>query len=236
MTVPSAEKYRELIAALREAKAALPKKPTETDEDARGRQLSAGLSALQAVMSYLMADTDVLDGRLTQPLAAVEAAAFDAAQGAKPVLLNPPPPLLDGDRTRKGKAPLTAREQVQGVLAFAAALRMQETATTHTGAAANWVAKQAAKYGMTCENGAPIAQQQVKNWWEQVQRGSPKGAAETFDGLKERHAELLRPPRTKEKREECGARAVGAIKACAATNPYSAPSPTGRLKTKSSAP
>jgi hypothetical protein len=92
--------------------------------------------------------------------------------------------------------------------------------------------------GIRCENGAPITPGQVKNWWEQIQRRppkgtAPKGAAETFRRLEELHAELMRPPLTAEKRKECGARAVGVIRACAATTPLFAPSLTARLKAKS---
>jgi len=232
MTMPTAEKYRELIAALRKAKAALPKKPTETDEEARERQIEGGLYALRMLMAYLRADADVRDGLLTQPLAVLEAAVHNAVRGAKPVLLNPPPPLIDADRPRRGKAPGTTREDVQGSLAFAMKLRMQAMTTAQTGAAADWVAKQAARYGMTCENGELITRQQVKNWSGQVQRGTPKGAAATYDGLKRLHKKLLDPPRMDEKREECGVRALAVIKACAAIDPLSAPSPTARLKTK----
>lgn len=235
MTMPPPEKYRELLAALHRAKAALPKKPTETDEEARARQIDAALFALRSVMTYFQADADVLNAMLTQPLGVIEAAVHNAAQGAKPVLLNPPPPLVDGDKSRKGKAPGTVAEDVRAALAFAVKFRMLETATLHTGEATNWVARQAATCGMTCENGTPITSRQVKNWWEAVHRGTPKGASETFRRLKAlpEHARLLRPPLTAEKRKECGARALGVIRACAATTPLFAPSPTARLKEKS---
>ena len=185
--------------------------------------------------TYLHADEDVLDALLTQPLGVIEAAVHNAAQGAKPVLLNPPPPLVDGDKSRKGKAPGTVAEDVQATLAFAVLFRMRETATLHTGEATNWTARQATTCGMTCENGTPITSHLVKNWWQAVHRGTPKGASETFRRLKAlpEHAGLLRPPLTAEKRKECGARAVGAIRACAATTPLFAPSPTARLKEKS---
>jgi hypothetical protein len=121
---------------------------------------------------------------------------------------------------------------VQAFLAFAVKLHMQATTTSQTGAAPAWVSEQASRYGMTCENGEPITRQQVKNWWGQVQRRTPKGATATYDGLKEIHKKSLDPPRTDEKRQECGRLAVAVIKACAAQNPFTAPNPTARLKTK----
>jgi hypothetical protein len=242
MTMPSAESYGKLIAALREAKAALPKKPTETDEEARERQIDGGLHALRMVMAYLLADDDVRDGLLTQPLAVLEAAVHNAAKGAKPVLLNPPPPLIDGDRSRRGKASRTANEDVQAFLAFAVKPRMLESKTLHTAAPAEWVARQAAKHGMKCENGAPVVRQQVKNWYEQaIRKKLPAGAETTFNNLEKMHGLLLHPATVRAlgldvddttRRELCGIRAVAIIEACAALNPFSAPNPTARLKTK----
>jgi predicted DNA-binding transcriptional regulator AlpA len=88
---------------------------------------------------------------------------------------------------------------------------MHATTTSQTGAAAAWVSEQASRYGMTCENGEPITRQQVKNWWGQVQRRTPKGATATYDRLKEIHKKSLDPPRTDEKRQECGRLAVAVI-------------------------
>lgn len=233
MTMPSPEKYQALLDALRHAKAALPKKSSETHEEARARQIQAALFALRSVIRYLEADLDVMEGLLTQPLGVIKSAVHDAAQGAKPAILNPPPSLVDGDKSRKGKASGTVGEDVQACLAFAVKLRMKEMVTSRTGDAAQWAAKTAATLGIRCANGAQITSQQVQNWWRAVNRGGREGPADTFRVLVERHADLLRPPLTAEKRKECGLRAAGVIKATAAWTPKGAPNSTERLKEKS---
>jgi hypothetical protein len=234
--MPSEERYRELIAVLRETTTkSLHPIPSHTTEEAAALQLSLGLRALRAVMLYLQGDVEVLDGLLTRPLGLIETAVYNAGEGAKPALLNPPPPAAvdkDGELvSRKGKVPFTAREQVQGCLAFAVELLVASQMGKVR--AIDWVAAEARRYRVLTEDGAPVTTRQIENCRSEISRGkAPAGACETFEGLRHMptHAALLKGPHAAAKSGVCEARARGLIKALAASAPLAAPKQTSRLK------
>src|SRR5579863_6494500 len=128
MTMPSEQRYRDLIEGLRAANRAL---TSADDEKAR---LAIGVKTLQGVIRYLHGDVEVLDGQLTRPLAIVENAIFDAGQGATVALLEHQPP-------RTGKPKGTVREYVQGDIAIAVDLLM--AAKFGRDDAIKWVAAEA---------------------------------------------------------------------------------------------
>jgi hypothetical protein len=224
MTMPSEERYLELVATLRAATKSLETIPN--DDTREVRRLDTGLNALRAVVCYLHGDVDVLDGFLTRPLAIIENACFDAGRGAKPRLLDHAP-------ERPGKATHTTREMVQGSLVFAVHLFRESGMGANV--AIDRVVRQARELKLRCADGAPITKGQIKNWRGEISRDSRgndaalAGARETFEGLRRMHEPLLAQLPADLKREHCKARATGILKALAAIEPETAPNPTRRL-------
>jgi hypothetical protein len=226
MSMPSAKRYSDLIAKLREASLAF---VAAEDDPAR---LAIGSTALQAVILYLSKDSEVLDGQLTRPLAVVENAIHDAGRGAKPAVLfepkHPPPPPPEDKKLLPSKPSRTTRENVQGALAFA--LELSIAGKKGTDLAAHRIATEARKLRVFALDGSPIAAKQIKNWRTDIRRRkAPAEACETFEGLRQmpNHALLLRGTPVVGKRERCEALATAIIKALAGTMPRSAPKMSG---------
>jgi hypothetical protein len=224
MTVPSEERYEKLIVRLRESTKAFDAAQRDWDkvrgnsikeDKARRAAHSAGVAAIQACIQFLLGDKDVHRERLTRPLGALESAAYDALQGANPRLLQHSP-------TRTGKAALTSREQVQGVLAGALDLLMAAKMGTHV--AAVWVAKEAQKQGVTSEDCTPIAPRQIISSRKEIIQGrAPQGAKDAFYLLTNAYEKRLEQLDLADRREGAEALARAAIKSLAAISPVSAP-------------
>jgi hypothetical protein len=214
MTMPSQERYQGLLAALRKTTKAL-----DRAEDDKAR-LDICLAAQQAVVRYLQGDPEVFDECLTRPLAFIENALHDSGRGAHVALLEHSP-------TQPGPPAGMVRVHVQAFLAFAVELLI--VSMMGTGAATEWVASEARRLRVRCEDGAPITAQQVKRWRAEIIRDAhgkaPEGARETFTELKKlpHYAELFDGPHSTEKRPMAQAHARAAVKMLADTAPRSAP-------------
>jgi hypothetical protein len=226
MSMPSAERYRDLIAKLREASVAL----IAAEDDLA--KLAIGSGALQAVILYLSKDAEVLDGQLTRPLAVVENAIHDAGRGAKPaVLFKPKPPPPEKKKDLPTKPSRTRRENVQGMLAFA--LELLKAGKMGTDLAARWIATEARKLNVSTEDGSPIDAKQIKQWRTDIRRTdiprgkakAPSEACETFALMRQipNHAWVLNGTPVAKKRERCEALAMAIVKSLAGTMPRSAP-------------
>jgi hypothetical protein len=221
MTMPSEQRYRELIDELRDTTQSF---NGAKDDEAR---LVLGRRALREVMRYLWCDPEVLNGKLTKPLAVLRGALYDVEQGAKPKLLNPPRPEREDPSNNRlkphmGKASGTAGETIQGSLAFA--LELLARGGMSTGKGADWVADKARQEYARCADGSPIAPRQIKNWRAEISRGkAPQEARETFERLRNCHTSLLSEPRSELKRRKCEFHAAMLIKAGGLAAPGSAP-------------
>jgi hypothetical protein len=105
MTMPSAQRYRGFLDALR--KNVLAFDSAEHDK----QRLAAALAVLQEVVLYLQGDEEIADERLARPLGWLESAVNDSGRGAKVAALKPAAPVT-------GRPTDLAREPVQGALAF----------------------------------------------------------------------------------------------------------------------
>jgi hypothetical protein len=168
MTMPSKAQYAALIDELRAIKHEL-----RGGEDDKAK-LALSRRTLQAMMTYLRFDPEVLDDDLTRPIALLLNAAYDASKGASPSLLDHKP--------AEGKKPTgLAREEIQGVMAFALALMCAAKMGTHLGA--QWCADEARKSKVLCEDGSFITAKQIITWRKEITGGrAPEAARKTFDG------------------------------------------------------
>jgi len=175
MTRPSEEAYQGLLGILREAAAAF-----GMTEDKK-TQLGLARRQLQGVLKFLWSDPEVVAGNLTRPLAVLRVAAYDVGQGATVSLLDHQPTRPDG--SVGGKPSGTAREVDQGTLAYG--LEMLVTMKVGTKRAADWVATEARRRGITTEDGRPIVGRQIENWRDEINRGkAPALACEVFENCR----------------------------------------------------
>jgi len=213
--MPSPERYAELILALRECNQA-----SEAAEDDAHR-LVTSRRALQAVLRYLWADPEVIKDSLTAPLAALRSAAFDAGQGARPMLLAHQP---------EGQKPNgLVREVLQGTMV--AAVELLRTGKMGKEAAIKWVVREARQRGLRAEDGSFITTRQVNNWGTDISRGkAPKLARETLENVRNEpiKSKLFRGPRLPENREKAEKLAGLLIQAAATVAPRAAPKLTHR--------
>ena len=222
--MPSEERYRAMIAVLREAA-----KSFDATLNAEARNvalLEAGLTQLRAVIRYLHSDPEVLDGRLTRPLGAIESAVFDAGRGATV-------PLLEHAPADSKKPQFTTREHVQGALAYAVEmLRASGMGQEHS---VQQVASLARQFGVCTDGGITVTARQIASWRSEIrkERGA-SGAYETFETLRGMplYGEVLRGPRTVAKRDRCEALARALVKSVAASSPLSAPKRALRAEPK----
>jgi hypothetical protein len=164
MTMPSAMQYQELISLLRSTKAAF-----DTAKD-YATQLTESRRALRGVMHFLRSDPETMNANLTQPLAALSTATFQAGEGLTV-------PLLKHSPTRKGKPADTASETVMGMLAGVLDRLIEAKIDSNENLAA-WVATEARRESMTTEDGRPIAGRQIVNWRYEIRRGKHGKASE----------------------------------------------------------
>jgi len=220
MTMPSATQYGELISLLRKVKAAF----DSAKDDAT--RLTESRRALRGVMQYLRSDPQVFDSNLIQPLAALSTATYDAGQGATSSLLEHP-------STRDGKPTDTAREIVQGTLAYVLEMLIAAKIDSNECISA-WIATEARLQGVTTEDSQPIAARQIANWRSEIRRGkagkAPESARLAFNSLIEatntdrlRQLRNTRPRQPKEIVEDLKDYARKVIKSIAMVAPRSAP-------------
>jgi hypothetical protein len=212
------ERYRTMLSALRRnARAFHAAKPEE-----HTARLQSGIESLQAVVLFLLAEEDSSGEKLTAPLAAIEAAAYDAGRGANPDLFNHP-------TARDGKPDLLSREEVQGGLAYALdILRWAKTGRSLI-ADASWVAVEARLQGLRSEDGSIITQEQVKDWRAAIRRPvtakgvAPSGARATFEMFRRMYTGRLNsiPKTDRKKGVETLVKIV--VKAIATGSPFSGP-------------
>lgn len=168
------EAYRDLLNRLSECKRHL-----DTTSD-RKEHLGAAVEALRQVILYLRTDPSVEGGRLTDPLAELMSAAQDALRGAHPPLFDHPP---DGGGTKPANM---TTHTVQGCLAwYVEALASRKLGRTPPAKAAQFVAAEAKKAGITGIDGSRITPQQLLSWRKEInaERG-PEGARNAFKAAK----------------------------------------------------
>ncbi len=208
MTMPSAERYRGFLNALRKNVRVFD--AAEIDE----QRLAAALAVLEGVVLYLLGDKEVAEERLARPLGWLESAVNDSWRGANPAALKPASPA-------SGRPTGLAREGVQGALAFGVELLVM-AAKVPPDEAATFVAAKSRKLVLS-ESGDEITADQVAGWRRELNRGGgTAGGREIFRGLRQQHRILFEAPAAS-KRAECEARVLGAIKAVSVMAPRSAP-------------
>ena len=225
MTMPSEAHYAELIGALRDAS-----KSFDAAEDDKA-QLAVCRQALGSVMHYLRFDPEVTADNLARPLAVLRTAAYDKAQGATVALLEHQP-------GRAGKPTGTAREVVQGTVAYVA--EMMVATGIGKDRAIVWVATELRRQGVTNEDGKPIVGKQIADWRSGCSRGkAPKDACDSFEGWRRTPGVPGGPPINELLRKAKAARtpevvaaiqeiATTVIKSVAGSAPQSAPRQTRR--------
>lgn len=176
MTIPSEDRYRQLLAALRDATKHIEAADTD-DQDGRRERLTAGYTALQEVIIYLSGDPEVRTGGLTRPLGLIENALRDAGRGAAP-------PMLDLNPEGPGTKPRgTTREDVQGGVAAAVEV-LAAGGGWNTGPATDWVVAEARRKQLSCVDGSPITLRQASTWRSEIKkRKAPAEAQRAFDEL-----------------------------------------------------
>ncbi len=213
MTMPSAQRYRGFLDALR--KNVLAFDSAEHDE----QRLAAALAVLQGVVLYLQGDEEIADKRLARPLGWLESAVNDSGRGASVAALKPAAPVA-------GRPTDLAREPVQGALAFGVEL-LVIAAKVPPNEAANFVAREARKLVFS-EGGDEIAGEQIAGWRRELKRtrGTAGGRAR-FRELCKEHRLLLKAHSASERRR-CELLVVGLIKAVSVFGPRSAPNRRGK--------
>lgn len=211
MTMPSEQRYRGFLAALRQNAKVFA--AAKDDDDVRR---NAGLAALRGVIIYLQEDREIMEGFLAAPLTFIERAVSDAGQGADVPALRPTKP-------PSGRPTGLTREAVQGALAFHVELLVM-AAGVPARSAANFVATEARKHNVRCEDGSDItAQQMLKARNEINRRAATRGGRSLFTRLKRESASLFKGGPSAAKREHCEALVRGQIKALFLIAPENAP-------------
>jgi hypothetical protein len=213
MTAPMPPSSREerIRAELRSAK----KMFDMADDD--GVRLAAGFAALRFAINYFLEDREIAEEFLTQPLAIVENAVFNTWQGAKPRLFQRAP-------REDGPPRNTSQEYAQGCLAHC--LELFVSADWSLPEAAEWIAAEARRHGIRCDDGSTVAAKQIIGWRSEIRRQKGAvGAREMFEGWHREHRELLRlnSKSNPTKPRECARLARDIIKSVAATAPLCLP-------------
>jgi hypothetical protein len=213
MTMPSAQRYRGFLVALRKNVRAF--NSAENDE----QRLAAALAVLQGLVLYLQGDEEIAEERLARPLGWLESAINDSAQGATVAALRPAAP-------GSGRPTNLAREPVQGVLAFSVEL-LVIGAKVPPNEAAIFVARNARGLVFS-EGGDEITGEQIGGWRRELKRcrGTAGGRA-TFQKLCEEYKLLLKAHSASE-RQRCELLVRGLIKGVSVVGPRSAPNRRGK--------
>ena len=208
MTMPSSERYRGFLDALRKNVRGFD--AAEFDE----QRLAVALAVLQGVILYLQGDEEIAKERLARPLGWLESAVNDSWRGANPAALKPAIPVSQ-------RPTGLAREEVQGALACGVELLVR-VAKVSPNEAAKFVARKSRKLVFS-ESGDEITAAQILGWRREISRGKgTTGGRQLFRRLRQEYSVLFKAPSASQRRH-CEALALGIIKGISVTTPRSAP-------------
>jgi hypothetical protein len=210
-------RYRQVLKLLRATTAAYNE---ATDDKTRAE---CGLSQLRAIVHFFQLDNEVAENFLLRPAHTVLNAVHDRIRGGKPALLE--------QATESGGWPSdTTRDDAAALLTFC--IEILRAANVDTAAAAEWVATETQRLGVTSEDGKSITSRQISTWYAEIKKERASAARmRTFKELEllDVHAPLLNHPdepdehQTGEIRWVAEARARALIKTVAQMVPRSAP-------------
>lgn len=208
MTMPSSERYRGFLDALRKNVRAFD--AAELDE----QRLAVALAVLQGVILYLQGDEEIAKERLARPLGWLESAVNDSWRGANPAALKPAIPVSQ-------RPTGLAREEVQGALACGVELLVR-VAKVSPNEAAKFVARKSRKLVFS-ESGDELTADQILGWRREINRGKGTAGGRLLFRRLRQHYRTLFEASSASQRKRCEELALAAIKGISATEPRSAP-------------